>query len=49
LADKVFPALNDESISAIASRFDVEVEVEPYSPDGLDVYPLTSGLPRTVL
>lgn len=37
----VFAALDQECVDAVARLFGVEAEVEPYTPDGRDVYRLT--------
>jgi len=40
-ARMTFPALTDDAVAAIGRLFGVEPTVEPYSPDGTDVYRIT--------
>lgn len=38
MARRVYPALDEESVTAVAALFGVTPEVEPYTPDGGAVY-----------
>ncbi|MGE5595829.1 MAG: hypothetical protein ACM3S1_07320 [Hyphomicrobiales bacterium] len=38
---RTFPALDLEAVTAVAELFGCEAAVEPYTPDGSDVYRLT--------